>query len=249
MMMLERFGRVHWKFLFMLVAAGAMLMSVASKSQTLGQDSSTSQIQASPKSQTQAPVQARDSTQAAITDTDESEPPAPTVSKKPLTEEQVGVYHDLLMSWMQDELTTVNLAIETVPLKREGYEGIQDCLKDFDAEPMPPNVVHRFIAVDGWRIGGDKLRLVVGDLQNQEVEKNDPWNGIKNGKSIDDSVRNGFNHGLFTFSEIQFDKKHERAILAYSFYCGRLCGNGGTVILTKKDRVWKTTGRCHQWIS
>ncbi len=247
--MLESFGRVHGKFLFLLVTAGVTLMPVVSRSQTKGVASSTSQSQVPSKSQAQAPVQAMDSTQAASTDTDETEPPAPTVSKKPLTEEQVGVYHDLLMSWMQDELTTLNLAIETVPLKREGYEGIQDCLKDFDAEPMPPNVVHRFRAVDGWHIGGDKLRLVVGDLQNQEVEKNDPWNGIKNGKSIEDSVRNGFNHGLFTFSEIQFDKKHERAILTYRFYCGRLCGNGGTVVLTKKDGVWKTTGRCHQWIS
>jgi hypothetical protein len=180
---------------------------------------------------------------------DGGDKPAPTLSTERFTDEQVGVYHDFLQSWMQEEIQTVNLAIRTVPLQRDGFEGIQDCLKDFDAEPMPPNVIHTFIAYDGWRIGGDKLRLVVGELQRSEVEKNDPMNGIKQGNSIEDSVRNGFNHGLFTFSEIQFDKKHERAILTYSFFCGRLCGNGGTVILSKKDGTWKTTGRCHQWIS
>lgn len=180
---------------------------------------------------------------------DESTKSAPVVSKTPLTDEQVQVYHDFLKSWMLDEVETVNLAIETVPLERDGYNGIGDCLKDFDAEAMPKNMVHRFIAVDGWKIGRAKLRLVVADVQRGEVEKNDPGKTIGQGKSIETAVQNGFNHGLVTFSEIQFDKKHEHAILTYSFFCGQLCGNGGTVVLTKKDGVWKRSGRCHDWIS
>ena len=180
---------------------------------------------------------------------DASEKPAPTVSKARFTDEQVAVYRDFLKSWMGDEIQTVNLAIETVPIAREGYNGIGDCLKGFEAEEMPPNVVHRFIALDAWKIGGAKVRLVVGDVQRDDVNQNDPSQSIGKGMPIESAVRNGFNHGLFTFSEIQFDKKHEHAILTYSFICGRLCGNGGSVVLTKTDGVWKVTGRCHDWIA
>lgn len=171
------------------------------------------------------------------------------VSKEQLSDERVAVYHDFLASWMGTEIAQVNLAIETIPLDKDWAGDPEGCRKGLELEPVTAGETHYFRAVDGWRIGGDKLRLVVAETQEEEIKKNDPWSGIKQGHSVDDSVRNGFNHGLFSFSEIQFDKKHEHAILKFSFHCGSLCGNGGTVVLTKTKDGWKQTGECARWIS
>jgi hypothetical protein len=41
-------------------------------------------------------------------------------------------------------------------------------------------------------------------------------------KQVDDSVKRAFETGLFTLTEIIFDKQHRRAVVAYSFVCGGL---------------------------
>ena len=64
-----------------------------------------------------------------------------------------------------------------------------------------------------------------------------------------DPTKPAFPTGLFTFSEIVFNKQHTRAILQYSFVCGGLCGNGDTVVLKKANGKWKITGHCRRWIS
>ncbi len=61
---------------------------------------------------------------------------------------------------------------------------------------------------------------------------------------LDDSVKKAFETGLFTLSEIVFDKQHRRAVVAYSFVCGGLCGNGNTLVLKKIGQRWKISKRC-----
>jgi hypothetical protein len=78
----------------------------------------------------------------------------------------------------------------------------------------------------------------------------DPGAAIHNGTSVDQAVTAGFASGLFTFSEIVFDSDHKLAAFRYSFVCGILCGNGGTVIYELKDGKWSPTKRrCSSWIS
>jgi hypothetical protein len=174
----------------------------------------------------------------------------PKVSEKPLTAEQLSVYKVVLGDWMAQEMPAMNLAIQTVPLEATGPEGDGDCAKGLDLEPASVAVVHRFRQQDLVQLGRDRtFTLVDPDRQRKDVENNDPEKTIRNGSSIDDAVRNGFAHGLATLSEIQFDKKHQIAIVSYGFYCGGLCGNGGTVVLEKKDSAWQRRGRCHDWIS
>ena len=109
---------------------------------------------------------------------------------------------------------------------------------------------HQFSTVDSILLGTGKINLVDPDLQIKEVDKNDPTKTVNKGVSVDNAVQNGFNHGLFTFSEIQFDKNHEHAIFSYSFYCGQECGNGGTVVMTRSESgVWMITSRCQQWMA
>jgi hypothetical protein len=118
-----------------------------------------------------------------------------------------------------------------------------------DLEPVVPGIVHRFQPADLPQLGSDKIGLVDPERQRKEVAENDPGKTIGEGRSIEDAVRNGFAHGLVTVSEIRFDKEHKHAIIFYGFYCGSLCGNGGTVILEKVDGAWQRKSQCSNWIS
>lgn len=67
---------------------------------------------------------------------------------------------------------------------------------------------------------------------------------------LNQAVRNAFEHGLFSVSEIVFDKEYLHAIVSYGFRCGLLCGSGATVVLEKMGNEWKIAdGACGGWIS
>jgi hypothetical protein len=68
-------------------------------------------------------------------------------------------------------------------------------------------------------------------------------------EQLNDSVTQAFNTGLFTFSEITFDRQHRHAIVSYNFVCGGLCGHGRTVVLKRLTRRWKMISTCGSWIS
>jgi hypothetical protein len=100
--------------------------------------------------------------------------------------------------------------------------------------------------------------LVDPDRQEQKVKENDPQNLMKSAidegervsdKQIENSVKQAFATGLFTLTEIRFDKQHHHAMVAYSFVCGGLCGHGNTLILKKVGQGWKVSKRCGGWIS
>jgi hypothetical protein len=173
----------------------------------------------------------------------------PKVSDKPLTAEQLAVYRSVLGNWMESELSTVNLSVQTEPLQSSGPAGDQECAKGLKLEPGPAALVHRFRAQDLPQLGSDKIVLVDPDRQRKDVAENDPERTIGKGRSIEDAVRNGFAHGLVTLSEIRFDKGHKQAIVSYSFFCGSLCGNGGIVVLEKTETGWRRKSRCQDWIS
>lgn len=175
----------------------------------------------------------------------------PKVSADPLSAEQLAVYRAVLAGWMQSDGPPTNLSVQTVPLQDSiGYSGNKECGKGLSLEPLPEVTVHRFRPQDLLQLGAERaLTLIDPERGNKEVDTNDPGKAIRGGQSIDNAVRNGFAHGLITVSEIQFDKKHEHAIVSYGFRCGGLCGNGGTVVVEKKDGVWKFQSRCDEWIS
>lgn len=159
----------------------------------------------------------------------------PTVSTQPLTAEQLAVYRTVLGDWMANEMPAMNLSIQTVPLEANEPSGDKDCAKGLDLEPVAPTIVHQFRDADLAQLSSPRIVLVDPERGRKDAEDNDPEKTIVNGRSIEDAVRNGFAHGLATLSEIQFDKSHTHAIVVYSFYCGQLCGNGGTVVLEKTD--------------
>jgi hypothetical protein len=173
----------------------------------------------------------------------------PKVNDKPLTAEELAVYRVVLHGWMDAELQTINLAVQTVPLETSGPLGDEDCEKGLDLEPVSPAVVHRFRKEDLSQLGSNKIGLVDPEKQKKEVADNDPEKTTRKGVSIRDAVNNAFAHGLVTLSEIRFDKEHKLAIVSYGFYCGSLCGNGGTVVMEKRNGTWTRKSHCHDWIS
>jgi hypothetical protein len=50
-------------------------------------------------------------------------------------------------------------------------------------------------------------------------------------------------------SEIAFDKEHRRAVVTYAMWCGRLCGDGATLVFEKTATGWKANRRCGDWVS
>lgn len=173
----------------------------------------------------------------------------PKVSDQPLTAEQLVVYRVVLHGWMENEVSAINLSIQTIPFPTSGAFDAGDCGKELDLELVVPGIVHRFHPADLQQLGSDKIGLVDAERQRHEVVENDPGKTIGEGRSIEDAVRNGFAHGLVTLSEIRFDKEHKHAIVSYSFFCGSLCGNGSTVILEKVDGAWRRKSQCSNWIS
>jgi hypothetical protein len=181
--------------------------------------------------------------------------PKAKVSSDPLTEEQIAVYRTVLDSYSNGSNATLNVAdqTETLDLSED-----KDCLKGIDLDPgnTSTSVVHR---LDN-RVTKMKKNIVLvnGELQQKKVEENDPQKLMKRAidggervteKQLDGSLREAFATGLFAFSEIAFDKRHQHAVLAYSFVCGGLCGHGNTIVLRKVGGKWKQRKTCRSWIS
>lgn len=175
----------------------------------------------------------------------ESDDAKPVVSDKPLSVEQLAIYRVILKGWMDDGKHSIHLSNQTIPLEKDAT----DCVKSGRLEEIDPKQVHRFRNEDLAQLGSNRIVLVDQDAQAKDVEKNDPGAAIRNGTSISEAVSNGFAHGLVTLSEIQFSEKHEVAIVWYGFTCGSLCGNGGTVVMEKKNGKWQRGRNCSNWIS
>jgi len=99
-------------------------------------------------------------------------------------------------------------------------------------------------------LSASNIRLVDANSQIRTVQKNDPRNWIGRGKSVKNAVNDAFATGLFSVSEVAFDKQHRRALVMYTFVCGSLCGSGRTWQFEKVNGVWKKTDHvCGGWIS
>jgi hypothetical protein len=180
------------------------------------------------------------------------EAPKPKISNEPLTAEQVAVYRAVLEDYTNGTNGTLNLANRTEPLEASD----RACLKGKpDGAESPVPIVHQ---LDSTLMLNRKFVLVDPDSQAEVIKENDPQKVIMNviddrkapsTKQVDDSVKRAFDSGLFTLSEILFDKQHRRAVMAYSFACGMLCGHGNTLVLRRVGQRWKVSKTCGGWVS
>jgi hypothetical protein len=163
------------------------------------------------------------------------------LSSTPLDADRIAIYRAFVAGYMTGPPATINLAPITSAFApdKDDFEG---CMKGFLASP-PILEVHSLAGV----FAGDKhVKLV--DPAKHQIE--DPEDGIRKGQSVDNAVNQGFDAALMTLSEIMFDSSRTHAALSYSFHCGRLCGNGGTVLYKRKAGKWVASKRsCGSWIS
>lgn len=182
----------------------------------------------------------------------QSEDINPKLSKNPLTAEQVAVYQTFLRSYANGSDNVLHVADTTEWLDISNVKLDADCSQsfgqmEFDNPKQTDPIVHMLdpnLAVVGH------IALVDSAGQAEKVKQNDPSKTMSEGKSVDRAVNDAFASGLLTLSEIVFDKNHSKAVMSYSFFCGKLCGNGAVVLLKRVGRKWRVTKQsCGEWVS
>jgi hypothetical protein len=176
----------------------------------------------------------------------------PSKSDQPLGGDEIAIYRTLLSEYASDDSGAMNVSSETEPLdlgsSASGLER-EECLKGIQLNNLAI-VSHTYHALTSDILPGKNMKLVDPFKQAKIVQKNDPSKTIRSGKSVDSAVREAFSTGLFTLSEIAFDKEHHFAAVTHSFWCGALCGHGATVIFEKVEGNWRKTARsCGGWVS
>lgn len=163
----------------------------------------------------------------------------------------------MLEDYTKDSKGVLNVAKRTEPLEQSGVGFDKACFKGIELQTAKAGVpiAHKLdlsLALD------KRFTLVDPELQEDKIKKNDPQKLVKSAiddhqevtdKQVDESVKRAFETGLFTLSEILFDKQHRHALVAYSFVCGELCGNGNLLVLTRIGHKWKVSKRCGGWVS
>jgi hypothetical protein len=55
--------------------------------------------------------------------------------------------------------------------------------------------------------------------------------------------------GYYNISAPLFSLDKELVIIEFSYFCGGLCGNGGTYVYKKENRTWRLKLTLIYWIS
>jgi hypothetical protein len=170
----------------------------------------------------------------------------PAKASAPLSSDEVAIYQAILTQQNTKESSPLNVATTTVPFAKDS--ATNDCLQDIKLENVPA-VSHSFHELTEEVVSKTDARLVNPKEHSKIAHANDPEKTMKEGKSVDDAVRGAFASGLFSMSEIAFDKERRYAVVSYSFWCGTLCGQGATVLFKKVNGVWRAERYCTRWIS
>jgi len=174
----------------------------------------------------------------------------PTLSRSPMTSDQIEVYRAFLTSYTKGGKSPhFNLAKHTSTLDLSNEKGDGECLKgiDLDNTTHPESVIHEFDPKTTLR---ENITIVDPEEQNKAVKENDPNRTMRTGTPVNRAVKNAFAAGLLTLSEVAFDKAHQHAVMRFSFVCGALCGHGATLLFQKRNGQWKELKRdCGGWIS
>jgi hypothetical protein len=176
----------------------------------------------------------------------------PTKSTKPLTPDEIGIYKVVLAHYSSKEAGMLNVSIRTFPLDPESDRNGRSkggCLQDMELENLT-SASRTFHELTPDVLSGKNMKLVDPKKHAQVVRSNDPDKTMRHGKSVESAVASAFATGLFSMSEIAFDKERRHAVVSYIFWCGFLCGNGSTLVFEKTGQEWRRTNRdCGGWIS
>lgn len=180
---------------------------------------------------------------------DASKRTAPSIAS--LSEDELAVYRAVINQWNSDG-RTLSVVDRTFALDGESLTNRMsscECLRSIDVQSLV-NASHAIHLLTRSVFPERNIRLVDANKQLTIIRGIDPHKGMAAGKSVEKAVSDAFAGGLFSLSEIAFDKDHRHALVSYGFVCGSLCGSGRTWLFEKVDGVWKrTTSDCVGWIS
>lgn len=169
-----------------------------------------------------------------------------------LSTDELAIYRAVLRQYTSNETASLNVAAQTYPLDASfPLSGLSnaECLKGIQLENLS-TVSSSFHDLPPGILVSKEMKLVDSKEQSKIVRANDPSVTIRAGTPVDNAVNNAIFTGLFSMSEIAFDKTRQFAVVSFSFWCGALCGHGSTLIFQKVGKDWKQTDRnCGAWIS
>lgn len=179
-----------------------------------------------------------------------SERGKPAKSISPLSEDEIAIYRAVLERRLSQGWASLHVSAKTYPFEAEPLRGsVCECLQDIYLEGSSL-AFHSFHALPPDVLPGKRMKLVDPQKQAAIVRANDPDKTMAEGKTVDEVVRDAEATGLFSLSEVVFDKEHRHAVVSYSYRCGALCGSGSTLVFEKIGGQWKNTNRkCGGWIS
>ncbi len=171
------------------------------------------------------------------------------MSKDPLTPEQIDIYRAVLLEYTKGDPVAMKLASRTEPYRIDSTVS-DNCFRDV---PRPANVEHPLVhRMDPGVALSDRMHLVNAGQQGPTINEEEISNHGRAGAPLPkagEPTAQPIATELFTFSEIIFNKDHTRALVQYEYYCGGMCGDGGSMILQKEGGQWSLRGRCSYWIS
>lgn len=178
--------------------------------------------------------------------------PRNVMSVAPLSADEVAVYRAVLHQWNSNARASLHVADRTFPLDAVSPTSRIsncECLRSLEVQGLV-SASHSIHALTRAVFPERNIRLVDADKQLTTIQHDDPHNGMTGGKSVQKAVNDAVASGLFSMSEIAFDRDHRKALVSYGFVCGSLCGNGGTWLLEKVNGAWRRTDRvCGGWVS
>lgn len=176
----------------------------------------------------------------------------PVKSMTPLSADEVAIYKAVLRTYSGDKDASLNISATTYPLdpnaSTSGFDQ-PECLSGIEPGDLA-SVSSSYHELPVEVLPSKAMRLVDPKKQAKLVHSNDPSNTIRNGEPVKSAVAAAFSTGLFSMSEIAFDKAHHFAAVTYTFWCGSLCGHGQTLVFEKVNGEWRNANRsCGNWIS
>jgi hypothetical protein len=170
---------------------------------------------------------------------------------KPLDADEVAIYKAVIEQWNSNDPAALNVSVKTFSLDTTLSSEAAECgcWAGLSAESLL-TASHSFHILTENDLPKNHIRLVHPREQSASIAQNDPGVTIRDGRSVEDAVDNAFANGLFSMSEIVFDRGRQHALVSYAFHCGALCGSGATWAFEKVNGQWKNTGReCGGWVS
>jgi len=175
----------------------------------------------------------------------------PIMSTTPLGKDEIAIYKAVLRSYGEQKDPRLNVSAKTYPLDPSAHTTGFDrpeCLNGVQMDNLS-TVSHSYHELPQEVLPSEAMKIVDPKTQARIVHSNDPDKTMRKGKPVKEAVEDAFTTGLFSMSEIAFDREHHFAAVWYSFWCGSLCGHGSTLVFEKVNGNWRKVRNCGGWVS